>query len=464
MPETIKQFTNEVITATSLSSDGSTLPIFTNNGSTTRVLRDIQVQDSDILPAEATLEVGGTTVADSFENSTGTLVVPPSASLDIKLTTPVVPATKLSLTMRHNKFVSNSQTDFTPITGYEQKGTVDSRFPYDYSGVTFNTTTTTGTAEDFVPPFDTNALSSVNRRVNFIQIPSEKTYYYFEVDDNSTSDFGKYVYTGTGGPGDTSASHTTLTSNTYAGPAIDWQGSRMFIKEGTNIKEYNLLRSGGINNSTADVTHSTFVSTQSSHGTGAYCNNHYAYGYNGTIYIRNLAVASGWGQNTIGQSSSYPRLILLYNSSENRFYAIMGYSARDQAYFSYFDASQTTNTGSGYTLNTTIVNTNFNTYMSNVTGGSNFSGHYLWNLEAIDTNLVSIPYDNNSTRLYKAENGNLVYTGTAITVSSDNSAFPLGTNYRGVTPVGSASESTTNLPYANYNISTKVRTEGVEIT
>lgn len=461
MAEEVKQFTNGVLTASGLSSDGSTLSIFTNNSSTTRVVRSIQVQDADIESSTAKFEVGGTVVGDTFEDSTGTVVVPPSASLDIKLTTPIVAATKNSLTLRHQRFVSSSQLDFTPITGYQIEGTSDSRFAYDFSGQSFSTTTTTGTTQDFIPPFDSNIGSATNR-VNFIQIPAEKTYYYFRVDQNSTSVFGKYVYSNNGAAGD-SASHTVLTNNGYSGPAIDWQGSRMFIKEGSNIKEFDLTKAGGITSSTTPITHSGFYSTQSTYGNGAYCNGHYFYSYQGVIYVRNLAVSSGYGSVSAQTNGSYTKMTVLFNKSENRFYIIKGSHQRDGAEILYFDAALTTATTSNFSIAKTSISTNFQNYMNSITGGSNYNG-YTWNIEAVDTNLVSIPYDENSTRLYKAVNGNLVYTGTAITVSSGNTAFPTNSDYKSVTPIGTINETGTNLPYSNYTFLTRVRTEGVEIT
>jgi len=64
--------------------------------------------------------------------------------------------------------------------------------------------------------------------------------------------------------------------------------------------------------------------------------------------------------------------------------------------------------------------------------------------------------------LYKAEGGNLVYTGTEATVTG---GFNTGaSNFKTVQAAGSTNDTTTNLPVSNYTISTKVRAEGVEIT
>ena len=75
---------------------------------------------------------------------------------------------------------------------------------------------------------------------------------------------------------------------------------------------------------------------------------------------------------------------------------------------------------------------------------------------------IVIDWDTHSaTRLYKAEGGNLVYTGTEVTVTG---GFNIGTTFKTVQAAGSTNDTTTDLPLSNYTISTKVRAEGVEIT
>ena len=160
-------------------------------------------------------------------------------------------------------------------------------------------------------------------------------------------------------------------------------------------------------------------------------------------------------------NSSYPRVVALYNEDEDKFYVIQGYNDRANAYFKSFPAAQTADAASfGTVQNPTTIATNFNTYMSGITGGSNYN-HMTYLIEPLDTNLVSIPYSDNETRLYKAENDGLTYTGTSITVTG---GFTTATRWSAVVPIGAVNETETALAYSNYSLSTKVRTQGVEIT
>lgn len=463
MAETIKQFTNTTFTQADLSVDGSTIPVFTNDASTTKVVREIQVQDSDIKSGDATFAIDGTVVGDTFEDSTGNVVVPPSESLDIKFNTPVAAATKQSLTMRHVDFVSSTELNFTPITGYEVTGTSDSRFTYDFSGASLNTSVTVGTAEDFNPPFISGVPTNSNTdRFAVIQVPNENLYYYLAVDNNSSSRFGKLVYPGDGSAGSAAGTNTTIYSPSYGGPCFDYKNNKFYAVNGSGtIFEYDLTYAGGHPVGTTTATaHTGFYTTASTYATGGICNNHYFFKFSYNVYVRNLAASTGYGNFSLAGDGPYPRIIALYNEDENRFYVITGHQTRGFAEFKYFDASLTTNTGNGYALSPTTVSSNFNSYMSGITGGSSYN-HYTWNIEALDTNLVAIPYSNNEVRLYKAENGGLTYTGTAMTITS---GFNTTTEYKSVIPIGNINETSTNLPYSAYDISTKVRTQGVEIT
>ena len=459
MPETIKQFINGTVTQTSLEADRATLPIFTNDSSTTRIVRDIQVQDSDILSAEANLVIDNTVVMDSFEDASGTVVVPPSNSFDIKLKTPVVLATKKSLNLRHVFYQNSSTAPFTPITGLEKIGTSDSRFPYDFSAVSLGTTTTTGTAIDIIPPYTPAALcnTTTTNRFSVFEVPNENLYYNFWVDDNSQAYFYKVDKT--------SNTVTQIVNSSYSGPAFDYTNNKFYYKDGGSIYEFDLTVAGGIlsNNNNYRITHSNFYSTQSSYATGGICNNHYFFAYAGTIYVRNLSQPSGYGQ--IGSAYSqgpYSRVYALYNQTENRFYVFAGSYSRDSTYVYYFDASQTESSVSGYTIANTQITANLKNYLNDsVTGGSNYNP-YSWTAETLDTNLVSLSYSDDATRLYKAEGGTLVYTGTEVTVPG---GFNEGVvSFKTVQAAGSTNDTATDLPLSNYTISTKVRAEGVEIT
>jgi hypothetical protein len=459
MPETIKQFINGTVTQTNLEADRATLPIFTNDSSTTRIVRDIQVQNSDISASEAELVIDNTVVMDSFEDAAGTVVVPPSNSLDIKLKTPVANATKTSLNLRHVFYQDANTAPFTPITGLEKIGTSDSRFPYDFSAVTLNTTTTTGTAIDIIPPYTPAALcnTSTFNRFSVFEVPNENLYYSFWVDDNSQMNFYKVDKT--------SNTVTQLISSSYSAPAFDYVNNKFYYKDGATIYEFDLTVAGGIlaNTGTYRIAHSNFYSTQSSYATGGICNNHYFFAYAGNIYVRNLSQPSGYGVIS-GVYSQGPnsRVYALYNQAENRFYVFAGSYSRDSTYVYYFDASQTESTVAGYTIAVTGITTNLKNYLElTVTGGSGYNP-YGWTAEPLDTNLVSLSYSDDATRLYKGQGGALVYTGIEVSVPG---GFNTGVvSFKTVQPAGSTNDTSTNLPLSNYTISTKVRAEGVEIT
>jgi hypothetical protein len=461
MAEEIKQFTNTTFTQADLSVDGSTIPIFTNDASTTRVVREVQVQDSDIGSSDATFAIDGTVVGDTFADCSGNVVVPPSESFDIKLSPAVAAATKQSLTLRHVDWVSSTELNFTPITGLETLGTSDSRFPYDFSGVSLNTSVTVGTTEDYIGPLTGGTPTNSNlERYGVIQIPDENLFYTFRVDDNAQSSFQKLTYTGDGSAGSAEGTATAINSGNYTGPCFDYKNNKAFLKQSGTIYEWDLTRSGGHTDNTTATQHTGFYTTNSSYGTGAICNNHYFYFHSATVYVRNLAVSTGYGSFGGGSSSSRPRVVALYNEDEDRFYVISGSTLRNGGYLQYFDASVTTSTSSNYSITRTTVSTALNNYMISITGGSNYN-HNLWEIEPVDVNLICIPYSANEARLYKAENGGLTYTGTSMTITG---GFNTTTEYKAVLPIGSLNETNTNLSYSDYDIATKVRTQGVEIT
>lgn len=461
MAEEIKQFTNTTFTQADLSVDGSTIPIFTNDASTTRVVREVQVQDSDIESSDATFAIDGTVVGDTFADCSGNVVVPPSESFDIKINPAVAVATKQSLTLRHVDFSSSSVLNFTPITGYEVTGTSDSRFTYDFSGVSLNTSVTVGTTEDYIGPLTGGTPTNSNtERYGVIQVPDENIFYTFGVDSNAQSNLKQLTYTGDGSAGSAEGTSTTLDAPSYGGPCFDYKNNKAFMTGSGTIWEYDLTRAGGHTGSSTATQHTGFFPSLSSFGTGGICNNHYFYFYSSTVYVRNLAVSTGYGSFGGANSSSYPRVVALYNEDEDRFYVISGAQLRTGGYLQYFDASVTTSSSSNYSITRTTVSSNLNSYMNGITGGSSYN-HYLWAIEPVDVNLICIPYSANEARLYKAENGGLTYTGTSMTITS---GFTASTEYRAVLPIGGVNETSTNLPYSNYDISTKVRTQGVEIT
>lgn len=463
MAETIKELTNATVTQASMSNDGTSLAVFTNDANTTRVVREVQVQDTTFSTTDAKFSVDGTVVGDTFEDSSGNVVVPPSKSFDIKLSTPVAPATKSSLTFRYTKYVNNSQLDVIPITGLEVIGTKDSRFAYDFSGASLNNTVSVGSLTDMIPPLnDDLTANGTDVRFYYYQIPSENLIYHIRMDNNSDFRFFKTEYSGDGGPGSTRVSTTLIESRDYGGGAFDWKNNKLYYKAANEIKEFDLTKAGGLTVSDS-TNHSSFFSTQSSYGTGAFCNNHYFYGYSSSVYVRNMAKTSGWGTMSSFGSSSYPRVIALYNETENRFYVIKGYSQTSNCGLYSFDAALTDNTQSGYGITRTEISGNFYSYLTTL--GQSFNP-YVTKLEALDTNLLSIPYDNNSARLYKAENNSLTYTGISIDISgNNNTAFPSNATFQTISPIGAINETATNLPLSNYTISAgKIRTQGVEIT
>ena len=98
--------------------------------------------------------------------------------------------------------------------------------------------------------------------------------------------------------------------------------------------------------------------------------------------------------------------------------------------------------------------------MGNLTGGNTYNSYFHF-ISRLDDNVLAIPYSSTKWRLWKAEGGNLVYMNIEIdgTQALDDSY------YNTLVPYGEINQTNTNLPYTAYTgISTKLRTQGVEIT
>ena len=84
MAEEVKELSSGTLTQANLASDG-TLPVFTNNGSTTKVVRDIHVGTSTVTSDQARFSVDGLPASTTFESATGTVVVPLATLLILSL-------------------------------------------------------------------------------------------------------------------------------------------------------------------------------------------------------------------------------------------------------------------------------------------------------------------------------------------------------------------------------------------
>lgn len=458
MAEEVKELSSGTLTQANLASDG-TLPVFTNNGSTTKVVRDIHVGTSTVTSDGARFSVDGIPVSETFESSAGTVVVPPSNSLDIEFNPTLVQPTKKSLNFYQINRVSNSQVDLYPITGIEQEGNKDSRFTYTFPSL--GTTPSIGSAFDIVPPFGSNGPGNGQPMTQFVKVPAETSYYYWYKDGNSTAYFNRLNY---GNDETATGTVSTIFSNSYHGPAFDFKAMKYYGSSGGTIREFDLTKSGGL--TTSDYTaHTGWFSSNSSYFSADAVNNVYAGSQGNTTYFRNLALSTGRGQYGHGASNGdNRRTILMYNSSEDRYYLIVsqGQFSSGTTGITYFEASElATNENTGFTVSKTdILAGDFRSYINGRTGGNNYDSYAMF-LSRLDDNILAIPYSATSWRLWKGEGGHLVYMG--IEISGTQSLNTTYANY--LVPYGEINQTNTNLSYTGYSgISTKLRTQGVEIT
>tara|TARA_R100000773_G_C4210614_1_gene110281 strand:- start:81 stop:1463 length:1383 start_codon:yes stop_codon:yes gene_type:complete len=460
MAEEVKELSSGTLTQANLASDG-TLPVFTNNGSTTRVVRDVHVGTSTLTSEQARFSVDGIPVSNTLESSSGTVVVPPSNSFDIELNPALVQPTKKSLNFYQINRVSNSQVDLYPITGIEQEGNSDTRFTYDFSGANLGTTASIGSAFDIVPPFGSNGPGNGQPMTQFIKVPAETSYYYWYKDGNSTAYFNRLNY---GNDETATGTITTLFNNSYHGPAFDFKRMKYYGSNAGAIREFDLTKSGGLTSNDYTV-HGNWFSSNSSYFSADAVNNVYVGSQSSVTYFRNLLLNGGRGQiNNNSSDGNNRRTILMYNSSEDRYYLIVTQSqfSSGTTYIGYFEASEiATNTAVGFTISKTdILAGDLRNYMNSRTGGNNYDSYAMF-LSRLDDNILAIPYSATSWRLWKGEGGNLVYMG--IEISGTQSLNTTYANY--LVPYGEINQTNTNLSYTAYSgISTKLRTQGVEIT
>ena len=460
MAESVKELSSGTLTQANLASDG-TLPVFTNNSSTTRVVRDVHVGTSTVTSAQARFSVDGLPVSQTLESSAGTVVVPPSNSFDIEFNPTLVQPTKKSLNFYQLDRVSGSEVNIYPITGIDQEGNSDTRFTYDFSGANLSTTPSIGSAVDIVPPFDTQGPYDGQTLAQFVKVPAETSYYFWYKDSNSTSVFRRLNY---GSDETATGTQTTLMNDSYHGPAMDFKAMKYYGSNSGTIKEWDLTKSGGL--TTSDFTaHTGFQSGNSSYFSADAVNNVYFGSQSTETWIRNLAVTTGNARiSHSAQNTSHRRTIALYNSSEDRYYLLVGAQqfGSGTTHFSYFAASEIASNTSAQNdiTKTNILNGNFQTYMGNLTGGNTYNSYFHF-ISRLDDNVLAIPYSSTKWRLWKAEGGNLVYMNIEIdgTQALDNSY------YNTLVPYGEINQTNTNLSYTAYTgISTKLRTQGVEIT
>ena len=154
----------------------------------------------------------------------------------------------------------------------------------------------------------------------------------------------------------------------------------------------------------------------------------------------------------------------MYNSSEDRYYLLVGAQqfSTGNTHFSYFAASEiASNTSANFSITKTdIFNGSMSSYMGGLTGGNSYNT-YIQFVSRLDDNILAIPYSSVKWRLWKAEGGNLVYMNIEI-----DGTQQLDTQYyNNLVPYGEINQTNTNLSYTAYSgISTKLRTQGVEIT
>jgi hypothetical protein len=462
MGESVKELSSGTLTQANLASDG-TLTVFSNNGSTTRVVRDVHVGTSNVTSDGGRFSVDGIPVSTTLENSSGTAVVPPSNSFDIEFVPALTQPTKKTLNFFQIEFDNTSTVNLYPITGIEKEGNSDTRFTYNFAGVSLGTTASVGSATDIVPPFHSGGPFNSERRCEFAKVPAETSYYYFYVDSNSTSQFKRLNY---GSDETAQGTDSTIWNASYHSPAMDHSRMKYYGSSNGVIREFDLLKSGGLDSSSSSYTsHTGFYATNTSYASGDAVNNVYFHSQGSSTYIRNLALSTGYGTYTNNAYNTSDRhTIALYNSSEDRYYLLVGaQSVENTTHFGYMEGSViATNTSGGFTATrTNIITGNFRNYLNGLTGGNNYNYHAMqWS--KLDDNILAIPYSATSWRLWKAEGGALVYMNIEITGTHSTSP---GSRADNLIPYSDVTQTNTNLPYTSYTgISVQLRTQGVEIT
>ena len=241
---------------------------------------------------------------------------------------------------------------------------------------------------------------------------------------------------------------------------------KFYASESGVIREYDLLKAGGLTSANDMYTgHTGFYSTNTSYASGDAVNNVYFHSQGSETHIRNLALNTGYGTYTNNAHNTSDRqTIALYNSSEDRYYLLVGAQAiENTTHFGYMEASEiASNTASGFSLTrTNIITGNFRNYLNGLTGGNNYNYHAMqWS--KLDDNILAIPYSATSWRLWKAEGGTLVYMNIEITGTHSHSP---GNRADNLIPYSDVTQTNTNLPYTAYTgMSVQLRTQGVEIT
>ena len=334
---------------------------------------------------------------------------------------------------------------------------------HDFSGANLGTTPSIGSATDLVPPFHNYGPYGAQQTAQFVKVPAETSYYFWYKDSNSTSIFKRLNY---GNDETAQGTETTIFNNSYHGPALDFKRMKYYGTTNGTIREYDLTKSGGLDSSSSSYTqHTGFQSGNSSYFSADAVNNVYFGSQSSETWIRNLAVTTGNGRiYNNSYNTSNRRTIALYNSSEDRYYLLVGAQqfSTGNTHFSYFAASEiASNTSANFSITKTdIFNGSMSSYMGGLTGGNSYNT-YIQFVSRLDDNILAIPYSSVKWRLWKAEGGNLVYMNIEI-----DGTQQLDTQYyNNLVPYGEINQTNTNLSYTAYSgISTKLRTQGVEIT
>ena len=256
MAEEIKQLVNQNFTGSDITNNNQ-IELISNNASTTSVVREIFVTDSDIGSADAKLFIDNNNieVLNTFENAEGTLVIAPSQNLTVKFNADITPGTKTTVTMDvrdwNQRGAGNTNSNYDTISQVISFSGTDSTYSLLSSAGTEGSTITNGTFNSSGNwTTGLNAAMASGTQYEGFKIGATNAAAYFRKDSNST--FAIYY------------NNSQVVSRSYGSGAVDYVNNRIFYKDGGTIKMFD----PSISTSAVYSVASNMPSTQSTYAVG----------------------------------------------------------------------------------------------------------------------------------------------------------------------------------------------------
>lgn len=284
MADTLAEIVNTTVTAENLDDGEHTL--FTTDGSTTQVIKDITLKKGPNVPDtfSASLDVNGFNVATFTDSASGTEIVAPNSTVKIK--SPTYPLEVIELTFQNTA----SSTSITADSVYSVEGIFDNT-------IVDRDTTVSGIS------LSTQQYFATQRHGDLIfqrHLPSSTGFYLRILNVSTTQTITDF-------------------SQTYRPTAYDWENDRFVCIESTSM---NFI-------STADASQ-TSITIVDGPSDGSYARFSVAGGYaflhsgnNGVVDIYKME--NGFSKATVGglnTVSGNDKFVVSYNDSTEQFHMI----------------------------------------------------------------------------------------------------------------------------------------------